>query len=113
MALSNVSQGDQLTVISTEHSLATDSNGGVYLLVVDLSPMAGGDTVQIRLKTKTRSTGTGSTARTIKYATYTNAQTDPTNVELGPVCTDLYVEATLKQTAGAVATFPWKLLKIG
>lgn len=113
MALSNVSQGDQVCVVSTEHSLATDSNGGVYLLVVDLSPMQALDTIQIRLKTKIRSTGTGSTARTIKYATYSNVQTDPTNIELGPVCTDLYVEATIKQTAGTSRTIPWKLLKIG
>lgn len=114
MALSNVSQGDQaLTVGAGETSLATDSNGGVYLLVVDLSPMQAGDTIKIRLKTKIRSTGTGATARTMKYASYSNAQTDPTHVELGPVCTDLYVEATMEQSAGTTRTIPWKLLKIG
>jgi hypothetical protein len=110
--ISVVSQGDQACTVTTEHSLAADTKGGVYALVVDLSPMAGGDTVEIRLKSKTRDTGVGSTARTIKYATYSGAQTDPTDKDLGPIACDLYCEATIKQTAGTGRTIPWKLIRI-
>jgi hypothetical protein len=107
-----LSQGDQVAVVNTEHSLVTDTTPGAYRLVVDLSVLQAGDTVQLRLKTKARSTGTGSTARTSLYATYTGVQTDPVDVILGDLVTDLYVEATLKQTAGVARTFPWKVLRL-
>lgn len=113
MGLSVLSQGDQVAVVGTEHSLITDTTPGVYQLVVDLSVLQAGDTVQLRLKTKARASGAGATARTVRYATYTGVQTDPTDVTLGgDLGFDLYVEASLKQTAGVARTFPWKLLRV-
>ena len=84
----------------------------LYVLVGVLSAMLAGDTVQLRIKTKARTTGGGTVARSFKYATYSNAQTDPLVVDLGPATCDLYCEATLKQTAGTGRTFPWKLMRV-
>lgn len=110
-----VTQGDK-TCAATEDALGTSSETGVFALLCDLSNMVTSDVIQIRLKVKVRASGTGSTARTVAYAQYSGAQTEPTDVVLGPVPSALEVTATIKQTgtgAGGYKVVPWSLVRIG
>ena len=50
--------GSQTAVISTEHTLATITDAGSYVLGVDVSNLALGDKLTLRIKTKVRSAGT-------------------------------------------------------
>lgn len=101
-------EGTQAATVGVEHTLATISYGGTFLLTVDAGAMAASDTLQLRLKTK----ADGTNARTTRYSTQSNDQ-DPDILDLGPVAVNDYVQATLKQTAGTGRSFPWKLVRLG
>ena len=95
--------GTQTAVINTEHSLATITSAGAFVLAVDLANLANGDTVELVCKTKTRS---GSTARQVFRVSYSHAQADP-NVQSIPIVSPHSVEFLLKQTAGTGRNFDW------
>jgi hypothetical protein len=108
MALAEAAGGTQLTVISTEHTLATLTTGKTFVIVFDATPMANGDVVEIRAKTKPRSGGTS----TLAYlATYANAQGTPVKYSV-PIPANVELVVTLKQTAGSVRTFTYAVLSI-
>ena len=110
-----VTQGDK-TCTAAEDTLGTSSESGVFALLCDFSNMVASDVIQIRLKVKVRSTGAGATARTVAYAQYSGAPTDPTDVVLGPVPSALEITATIKQTGTGVGSYkvvPWSLVRIG
>jgi hypothetical protein len=94
-------------VISTEHTLSTQTTAGVYVLVVDCNAMVLGDTVELRVKTKYASGGTERQARVYILA---NVQEDA-NFYSDPIPIDNSVKVTLLQTAGTGRAFPWNLLK--
>lgn len=100
--------GTQAAVISTEHTLATDTSNKNVVLAVDLNALAAGDIVELRLKTKVLS---GGTSRLAWYKAYANAQGVP-NVYSIPIPANIEVVATLKQTAGTGRSFPWALLSV-
>jgi hypothetical protein len=103
---SSVANGNQTAVVSTEHTLATDTTGYTYVLVVDVSNLANGDAVELRLYTKCRTAGTERLAYCRKYA---NAQEELIKYS-PPVPANISCKATLKQTAGTARTFEWSLL---
>ena len=105
---SNKSEGSQLTVITTEHTLATVTDAGNYLLKVDLNVMALGDIVELRVKSKVRSTGT---TRLMDMGVYTNVQDSLISVSI-PDATVEEIVVTLTQTAGSVRTFDWALVDL-
>jgi hypothetical protein len=108
MAVTSVGSGTQTATVSTEHTLDTETTPGVYVLVADLSNLASGDTVILRLYTKYAS---GGTSRLAYMATYSHAQLEP-NVYSIPVPVDTELIATLQQTAGTSRDFYWNLLRI-
>lgn len=108
MALAVVGSGTQTAVITTEHTLDTETGGKTYVLVVNLSNLANGDTVELRLKTKVLS---GSASAIAAYATYSHAQ-EVDVVYSVPVPANQELIATLKQTAGTGRNFEWALLTI-
>jgi hypothetical protein len=108
MALGVVAQNTQAATVGTEHTLATDTTGKTYVLVVDLGPLAAGDVVELAIYTKVRST---STERLAYFATYANVQDEPNKYSV-PVPADVSFKATLKQTAGTGRSFDWKLLSL-
>lgn len=111
MAVTNVANGNQLTVISTEHVLlAATATSGVYVFMTDLGPMANGDVVELRIY----SVINGGTERLAYYAVYANAQAQPSkySVPVPNLSTDT-VRYTLKQTAGTVRTFPFRVVMVG
>ena len=105
---SSVASGTQTAVVSTEHTLATDTTGQTYVLVIDCANLAMGDTVEIRLYTKCLS---GGTERLAYLRSYAHVQGEPIKYSV-PVPADQHVKATLKQTAGSARQFPWSLLRI-
>lgn len=103
-----IAEGTQTAVIGTEHTLATDTTGKTYLLVVDGGNNANGDTLELRIYTKVRST---STERLAYYEAFSNVLGEP-NLYSVPVPADVSFKATLKQTAGTGRDFDWKVLAL-
>src|SRR4051794_25208090 len=108
MAITVVASGTQAATVNTEHTLATDTSGGVRVLAGDLGNLAYGDTVELRLYTKVLS---GSTERQAYVATFSHVQGSP-NVYSVPVPTNISCKATLKQTGGTGRSFDWALLGV-
>lgn len=106
MAISVEASGTQTSSVDIEHTLSTKTDPKVYILSVDLSAMALGDIVELRLKTKVL---TGGTSRVAYLATYAHVQGQP-NVYSVPVPISWEIIATLKQTAGSSRNYPWELL---
>ena len=94
--------------IGTETTLATDTNNGTFVLEVDLSNLANGDLLEIRIYTITLSGGSLVLAW---KATYQHTQINNHKIS-PPVASDQSIKCTLKQTAGTGRVFSWKMLRI-
>lgn len=108
MAVTSVTSGTQTAVVSTEHTLTTQTSTGVYTLVVDTSNMVLGDSVTLRIKTKY---ATGGTSRLAYSQVYSHIQAEPNKYSL-PVPIDTELICTLEQTAGTARDFYWNLLRV-
>lgn len=106
MALTSAATGSQTATIDTEHTLATETTAGVYVLVIDTANLVNGDIVILRIKTKYAS---GGTSRLAYSQTYSNVQTDLIKYSI-PIPIDTEVICTLEQTDGTGRAFPWNLL---
>lgn len=93
--------------INSETTLATDTNNGTFVLEVDVSNMANGDLLEIRVYTITLN---GGSLVQMWKGTYQNAQIN--NHKVSPfVASDQSIKCTLNQTAGTGRTFAWKMLR--
>jgi hypothetical protein len=108
MAVTSAASGTQTATVTTEHTLGTITDAGVYVLVVDTANMVLGDFLELRLKTKCAS---GGTSRLAYLASYAHVQGDPNKYSI-PVPVDTEIIATLKQAAGTSRDFPWNILKL-
>lgn len=106
--IQQVDNGTQTASISTEHTLSTRTSARTYVLLVDLSNLAVGDTVEIRAKVKVL---TGSTARQAYVETFTGDQVDDVFISI-PIPTAHSCAFTLKQTAGTGRSFDWSVLSL-
>lgn len=98
---STVGGGEQLL-----HSLTTE---GVYVLVVDMSVWASGDTVTLRMKTKI---GGADTMRTVFEETFDDDD-PPTAIEQSiPFATDNAASFYLEHSAGTTRAWKWKVLEL-
>lgn len=105
MAVVVESSGTQAAVIGTEHTLASPTTTKTRQLVVDLSNLANGDVVELRIKRKVLSTGT---ERTWQAAIFAHAQ--PAPAVLSVPCPSPYgATFTLKQSAGTGRNFDWSV----
>lgn len=110
MTLAVAFSGSQTATVGVEHTLATTVIAGTYVLVANLSNLAGGDTVEIRIKGKIFS-GDGYTTELLD--TYTGAQAEGQAYARSiPVVSDTLIVVTIKQTAGVGRVFDWKLLSL-
>lgn len=108
MAWTEAAGGAQVCVISTEHTLTTQTTAGTYVLVIDANPFADGDTFEVRLKTIVRAAGT---ERTAYLRSYVNGQDADGQIKYSvPVPVNVSIKATLKQTAGTGRTVTWALV---
>lgn len=108
---SSNSSGSQTCTVTTEHTLATITSPGVYVLALDVSALADGatpDILEIRTYSKARS---GDTERLEKVVTLTGAQGEPSFKSL-PCPTDCHCKFTIKQTQGTGRAIPWNALAL-
>lgn len=112
MAVSEKTGGSQTATIGTEHTLATVTDPGIYVLRVDLANLAAGDVVELRVYSKARS-GTDSERLKDGPATYGPIVPDALLPDSIPVLATGHLKATLKQTAGTGRAFPWVILSTG
>jgi len=108
MTIASADSGTQTATIDTEHVLATETEAGVYILVVDTANMINGDVVILKIKTKYAS---GGTSRLAFSATFANAQAE-LNKYSPPIPIDAEIICTLEQTDGTGRNFPWNLLML-
>jgi len=109
MALTTLASGTQTAVIGTEHTLYTSVAGGIFVFTVDLTNMASGDTVELRMKQKVVLTLHGS-----YYQSFTDAQnTDKVVVVSVPFPSNVAGAVfTLKQTAGTGRNFDYNICSL-
>jgi N-glycosylase/DNA lyase len=108
MAISSIAHGSQTATVDTEHALSTQTTAGVYILVVDMSNLANGDVVVLRIKVKAVHDGSSILAY---MATFAHAQIEPAKFSV-PVPVDTEIVCTLEQTDGTGRAFPWNLLAL-
>lgn len=109
MALTTLATGTQTAIISTEHTLYTSIAGGVFVFIVDLLNMAGGDTLELRMKQKVVATLSGA-----YFQSFSGAQSANTLVAVSvPFPTNVAGAIfTLKQTAGTGRTYDYSILSL-
>ncbi len=108
MATSN-NNGSQTAVVTTEHTLGgAITSSGTFVLGVDTSAMAKGDTLILRVKLKVRSVGT---TGLVYEASYANVQGDVVKLSI-PVVSTNEVVFTLTQTAGTGRAYPWEIWEL-
>lgn len=100
--------GSQTATVTTEHTLATITDAGAFVLAVDVANLANDDELELRAKIKVRSSDT---SRTIWYASYAHAQATG-NVMSIPIPSPHEVVFTLLQTAGTGRAFPWAVYEL-
>ena len=94
--------------VGTESSLATSTTNATFVYEVDMSALASGEVVELRVKGTTL---TGGTAGLMWKATY-QAPLVCVRVQSPPVASDISINVTLKQLSGTARAFPWKLLRV-
>lgn len=111
MAVSEHASGAQLTVITTEHTLTAnpETTDGVFQFFIDVNTMTLGDILEIRFKEKARA---ADTERQFARFTLMGPQVD--KLWASPAYILLHGwDVSIKQTGGAVATYPWSIRKSG
>ena len=107
MATSN-SSGTQTATVTTEHTLATITTAGTFVLLVDTNAMVLGDELILRIKTKVTS---GGTTRLAYEGGCGGVQGDPVKISI-PVRSFYEVVMTLEQAAGTGRSFPWEIIEL-
>ena len=103
--------GSQTATISTEHTLATVTDAGIYVLRVDLNNLAPGDVVELRLYAKARNSS--DSERLLYAASYGPLSPEAKLTDSVPVVAAGHFRASLKQTAGTGRAWPWAILSTG
>ena len=100
--------GSQTAVIDTEHTLATVSTDGTFVLYVDTANMVLIDELILRVKVKVTS---GGTTRLMQVATYVHVQGQPIKASI-PVASINECVFTLEQVAGTGRSYDWEIIKL-
>lgn len=101
--------GSQTATISTEHTLATLSGAGVFVLCVDLANLAANDIVEFRIYGKA---DTGDTERLLHRGLYGPIAVGTPLVQSVPIVSPHHFKATLLQSAGTGRAFPWAIYEL-
>jgi len=106
--LQEKTSGSQTATPGTEHNLGSaQTDDETYLLRVDISNLAVTERVELRAKTKTRSSDT---QRQEQLAIYYGEASIVSNVVSVPVPSVHEVQFTLKQVGGTGRAFPWSIV---
>ena len=112
MTVSAKSSGTQTTSGTTEHTLATITDAGVYELNLDISALAGGatpDILEVRQKIKTLS---GGTEREEWCECFVGGACPPAATFRAKLTT-ISIVYTIKMTQGADRAVPWSINTVG
>jgi len=105
---SESNSGTQAATLDTEHTLATITTAGSYLLRVDINALVKGDKLILREKVKTL---TGSTSR-LSHLYNVAHDNEEDVVETFPTSIAHEVIYTLEQTDGTGRSFDWSVIQI-
>ena len=109
MAVTVVDSGSQTATLTTWHDVDTIvSTAGVYVFAVDMSNLANGETLDIRVKVNTVS---GGTQAVLYQASYSHAQAEPI-VQTPPIVVPDDATFSIRQTGGTGRAFPWATLSL-
>lgn len=100
--------GAQAATVTTEHTLATVTDAGVYQLAIDVADLANGSTpdlLEIRIYGKARSSDT---ERLMKSWSLIGAQSEALWLS-PPFISPHSYKATITQTQGTGRTFEWAI----
>ena len=114
MAVTSFASGTQTATVTTEHSLTSVTESGVFVFLVDTVNMAAGDVLELRVNKIALASGT---KRAHLFVAYYGAQAAHDLMKQSiPIPNDLTdansIECTLKQTFGTGRAYPWKVLKV-
>ena len=102
MTVSVAASGNQ-TADGLEDVLTTGTTAGTYVLAVNVTNMADGDVLELRIYGKANASDSETL---IYFASFNNAQTEDLKLSL-PTPAPVEYKATLKQTAGTNRTYQW------
>jgi hypothetical protein len=108
MTVAVKTSGAQAATISTEHTLATVTDAGVYQSTIEVDALVNGttpDLLEIRLYGKVRS---GDSEKLIKVWSLIGLQSETQWVS-PPLMSPHYYKLTLKQMQGTGRTFEWAI----
>lgn len=105
MAATQEASGTQTATIGTEHTLATITTAKPFQLLVDISALAAGEYVEIKVKRKVLSAGTLGISFSGIYS-WLDAAVNPV-VMCDPILSTSSFVATIKQLSGTGRAFPW------
>jgi|SaaInlStandDraft_4_1057021.scaffolds.fasta_scaffold03943_9 hypothetical protein len=105
---SSNSSGTQAATVTSEHTLATITTVGTFVLYVDMNALALGDELILRAKVKVTS---GGTTRLAYAGTYKNVQENLVAISI-PIASVNEVVFTLHQAAGTSRSFPWEIVEL-
>lgn len=102
--------GSQACTVSTEHFLGTDpdTTTGAFQFAIELSALARGDTLEMRVYEKINDTG--DTARQCKKWVFNNEQDDLLFISEALMMV-IGFRFSIKQTAGTGRTIQWSIRK--
>ena len=111
MAVSEHNSGTQTATLTTEHFLGTDPDNtdGAFQFVVDLSNLANGETLEIRVYEAALSSDTSSLAA-VRW-TFSHAQADPLFVSPALILLHRW-RVSIKQTGGTGRAFKWSIRRV-
>ena len=109
MAVTLSNSGSQTCTLTTWHDVDTlSAEAGVYVLAVDMTNLALGETLDIRIATNVRAAD----SETVLYlATFANAQAEP-QVQSVPVVVIDDATFSIRQTGGTGRAFPWAVYSL-
>lgn len=111
MAVSEKTGGSQTATLDTEHTLATVTDAGIYVLRVFLTNLAAGDIVRLRIYVKARNATDAEGI--IHEATIGPIVPSEKYTDSVPVLAAGHFKPTLEQTDGTGRAFPWVILSTG
>ena len=109
MTWTDAGHGTQTAVIGTEHTLLTDTNNATFEGAVDVSNLANGETVEVRVKRKIL---TGGSAIQTFIGSATGGMSPNLSIQIPPTPSPFSISVTLKQLNGTGRNFDWEVSRV-
>lgn len=105
-----LASGTLTPTVGTTHTIYNDVGTGnnIYVVVLDLSNITWGDSVNVEIYTKVLSTGA---VAKIMSGSYTGKQIEPLLIS-APIPSDLGIQVDVTQTEGTAKSMDWKVLAL-